>query len=317
MIAKNQLKRLLLRLKATPQLLHSLGQDLKAKIKGVHQSLGGKAYIISQRLRVKLRTVVGDKMIGPIEKGFKRAKFEAPQGSYEEVDLSVLPKYICYKAALLREKLTLYYILTALLLLFMTHYLVSRLEIANLHGKLREKEYILAPGVMDFTKASPHIVPNAYIHDAAMDFLSSLGNISAANIDEQYASIRRFMSQNLRVRFDVDTADWVEQVKADYISQIFKITELEVTSDLKGAYQVVATGRVDFYANQQYLGYEDQVIQMVLKLVPPESGKRWYLQITSLQWEKAETFQTKSRLSQSRSSIENSETSQPKHQTNQ
>ena len=237
-------------------------------------------------------------MIGPIEKGFKKASVETPsEGSYEGVNLTVLPKYISYKAALLREKMTLYYLITAILLIFGVHYLASRIEISGLQGKLREKEYILAPGVMDFTKASPQRVSDSYVYDAAMDFLSSLGNISATNIDEQYNLIRRFMSHNLKIRFDIETSDWMAQVKVDNISQLLKVTDLEVTSDLKGSYKIVAIGRVDFYAEHQYLGHEDQIIQMILRLVPPESGKRWYLQITSLSWERAETFRAKSKLS--------------------
>ena len=241
-------------------------------------------------------------MIGPMEKGFQQAQIStSPQGSYDGVDLRILPKYICYKAALLKEKMTLYYIITVILFLFVSHYLTARIEISNLHGRLREKEYILAPGVMDFTKASPQIVPDSYIHDASMDFISDLGNISAANIEEQYNSVKRFMSHDLKIRFDVDTSDWVEQVKTDNISQILKVTDMEVTSDLQGSYKVVVLGKVDFYSSHQYLGHEDQVIQMVLKLVPPETGKRWYLQITSLSWEKAETFHKRSSLSQSKS----------------
>ena len=241
---------------------------------------------------------VGGKMIGPMEKGFKKATLEIPsQGSYEGVDLSVLPKYIAYKSALLKEKMTLYYILTAVFLFFISHYLISRLEISSLHGKLREKEYILAPGVLDFTKASPQMIPDSYVHDAAIDFLSTLGNTNAANIDEQYASLKRFMSHDLKVQFDVDTSDWIEQVKTDNISQILKVTSIEITSDSKGAYRIIALGRADFYAEQQYLGHEDQVIKMVVRLVPPESGKRWYLQIVSLSWEGAETLKTKSDLS--------------------
>lgn len=242
----------------------------------------------------------GVQMIGPVEKGFKKAALEAsPEGSYGGVDLTVLPKYIAYKSALLREKMTLYYILTAVFFLFISHYLVSRLEISSLHGKLREKEYILAPGVLDFTKASPQMVPESYIHDAAMDFLSTLGNTNAANIDEQYTSLKRFMSHDLKVQFSVETSDWLEQVKTDNISQILKVTEIEITSDLKGAYRIIALGRADFYAEQQYLGHEDQVIEMIVRLVPPESGKRWYLQIISLSWDGAETFKTKSDLSRS------------------
>ena len=95
-------------------------------------------------------------MIGPIEKGFNKASIEAPpQGSYERVDLRVLPKYLCYKAALLREKMTLYYLLVAIIALFAVHYLVSRLEISHLHGQLREKEYILAPGLLISQKPPP------------------------------------------------------------------------------------------------------------------------------------------------------------------
>ena len=44
-------------------------------------------------------------MIGPLEKGFNKATLEAPiKDSYEGVDLSILPKYVAYKAALLKEK---------------------------------------------------------------------------------------------------------------------------------------------------------------------------------------------------------------------
>ena len=130
-----------------------------------------------------------------------------------------------------------------------------------------------------------------------MDFLSTLGNINAANIDEQYASLKRFMSNDLKIQFDMDTSDWVEQVKTDNISQILKVNDIEITSDSKGAYQIIALGRTDFYTAQQYLGYEDEVIKMIVRLVPPESGKRWYLKIFSLSWEGAETFKTKSGLS--------------------
>ena len=89
-------------------------------------------------------------MIGPIEKGFQRASVESPpQGSYK--DSGSKPSSVntvSYKAALLREKLgTLYYILTAVLLLFVAHYLISRSEISDLYGRLREKAVIiLAPG---------------------------------------------------------------------------------------------------------------------------------------------------------------------------
>lgn len=237
-------------------------------------------------------------MVGPAEKGFAAAKLEAPpKGAYDGVDLSVLPKYICYRAALLKEKMTLQYVVLALLILSVAHYATSRLEISGLYKKLREKEYILAPGVLDFTPAAPQTVTDSYINDAVTDFLSDLGNVNSTSIDEQYGRLARFMSKKLRIQFEMDTAQWIAQVKAEGISQMLTIREREIRSDDKGSYKVVALGRAEFYGNQSYLGFEDQAIEMTLRLVPPEMGKRWTLQIESLAWNKATSFNTRKALS--------------------
>ena len=237
-------------------------------------------------------------MNGAMEKGFAVARSKAPPlGEYEGIDLSVLPKYICYRAALLKEKMTLQYVVLALVLLSVGHYATSSFEISGLYKKLREKEYILAPGVLDFTPAAPQTVTDSYINDAATDFLSDLGNVNGASIDEQYARLARFMSKKLRIQFEMHTAQWVAQVKAEGISQMLTIREREIKSDDKGNYKVVALGRAEFYGNQSYLGFEDQVIEMTLRLVPPEMGKRWTLQVEALAWNKAASFNTRKAMS--------------------
>lgn len=243
------------------------------------------------RLRVKK---VEANMIGSMEKGFKAAKVTSPpSGTYDGINLNVLPKYICFKAALLKEKVSLQYLVVIITALFAIHYCVGRIEISSLHNKLREKEYILAPGVQDFTSASAQSIPDSYVSDAVMDFLSLFGNVNPTNIDEQYQALSRFMSNRLKMKFDLEIATWKEQIKSDNLSQIFTVTEKEIISDEKGNYKVTALTRADFYTERQYLGFEDQVVEMVLKLTPPESGKRWYLQIEQLNWSKAETFNTK------------------------
>ena len=242
------------------------------------------------------------RMIGPIEKGIKKIPINIPlKGEYEGVDLKILPKYISYKASLLREKVTLKIVIAVLLSVFSIHLLSTRIEISSLHKKLREKEYILAPGVLDFTTASPQAVPDSYVNDAVTDFLSDLGNISSNNIDEQYSSLKRFMSDALKVKFEMETSEWVEQVKSEGISQIFSITNKEIIADDEGAYHITATGRAEFYTNNQYIGHEDQVVEMVLRLTAPKKGKRWYLEITSLSWTQADTFKAKKNLSRSNS----------------
>jgi len=105
------------------------------------------------------------------------------------------------------------------------------------------------------------------------------------------------MSKRLKIEFEMEMSMWIQQVKTENISQILTITEKEISLNKNGTYKIVAIGRAEFYANHQYLGYENQIIEMVLQLVPPKSGKRWYLQINSLSMSKDEIFNTKNNLS--------------------
>ncbi len=237
------------------------------------------------------------KLFGPIEKGIEGKKVESQiKGTFAGVDLKELPKYVVFEAAHKLEKSNLKLIIGILLSCLALLFITTRMEVSSLHKKLREKEYILAPGVLDFTTATPQAIPESYVRDAVTDFLSDLGNINSNNIDEQYKSLKRFMSDKLKVEFEIKTADWIDQVKEEGISQILTVVEKEIRTDRDGNYHSTVIARAEIYANRQYLGHENQVIEMDLKLVPPKKGKRWYLQISKLGWSKEESFRAKKSL---------------------
>lgn len=237
-------------------------------------------------------------VIGPLEKGVKRKEIDKPpEGTYGGVELKSLPNYISYKASLIREKSNLKLIIGILLTIFTAHYIATSIEISKLHKSLREKEYILAPGVSDFTTVSPQAVPDTYINDAVTDFVSDLGNINSKNVDDQYERLKRFMSDKLKIQFELETNDWIEQVKAEGLSQIFTLHTKTISTDDKGVYYITAKGHAEFYSSSNYIGKEDQVIEMILSLTSPQKGKRWYLQIEKLSVTQEQDFKTKKRLS--------------------
>ena len=235
-------------------------------------------------------------MISAKKKGIKKQVIGSLPESDGNESLKHLPKYICYKAALLREKLVLWRILVGLSFLFASYFVTSRLEIAGLQKKLRTKEYILAPGVQSFTTVAPQSVPDDYVSNAVNDFISSLGNVNSSNIREAYSGLRKFMSDSFRIRFETEARDWVKQVQDEDLAQILKITSKKIISDGQGSYQVTAFARADFYMAGQYLGHEDQVVEIRLRLVPPDNRKRWYLEIVDLKWSKLERFKTQSKF---------------------
>jgi hypothetical protein len=237
-------------------------------------------------------------LIGPMEKGFETAKLQAPPAhTVDGVDLRVLPKFICYKAALLREKVSLQFWLGLAVAAFAIVFIGSRWEVSRLLSKLREKEYILAPGVQDFITVAPQSVPDSHVHNAAMDFLQSFGNLNPSNIDEQYRRLAESMSPDLRVQFEGETSSWRAKVKHDGISQILSISDKEIRSTGDGYYQVTAIGKKDSFVNNAHIGATDVVIEMVLKLIPPKAGKRWYLEIVKLVSQDANAFRVKSGMS--------------------
>ena len=238
-----------------------------------------------------------NEMIGAAQKGIEAAKLKTPPlGEYEGLDLKNLPKYICYKAAYLKTQMTLKYVLAAVVAVFATYAVIREYSFLKFMERYRLKEYILAPGVMDFTTASPQTVSESYVNDAVADFLSQLGNVNPTNIEEQYESLSRSMSPELKIKFKMEIADWMGQVKENGISQLLHVNQKEVKTDDKGNYRVTAISRAEFYSQNNFLGHEDQVIEMELKLVPPESGRRWYLQISKLGWNKIEAFRAKKSL---------------------
>ena len=233
-------------------------------------------------------------MLTAMDKGVEAAKMSTPpMGVYQGVDLRVLPKFIAFKAAMLKERMTLQYVLAIHMAAFALNFAFSRYEIHSLETKLREKEYILAPGVMDFTTASPQSVSDSYVVNAALSFLGMLGNINAANVDEQYKRLATFMTPELRIQFEEESHEWREAVKSDNISEILRITDREVVVTAEGFYKVTALTSRERYASSESLGHVDEVVEMTMKLVPPVKGKEWYLEITSLKRSRADGFKAK------------------------
>jgi hypothetical protein len=101
------------------------------------------------------------------------------------------------------------------------------------------------------------------------------------------------MSPQLQVKFLSEAADFQAKVKAENISELLTITEKEIKSTGEGYYQITALARRDTYVNNEYIGHVEEAIEMVLQLVAPRSGRRWFLQINSLTRQNAETFKVK------------------------
>lgn len=234
---------------------------------------------------------MANSFVTPMQKGIKAAKVKAPpEGSYEGVDLSVLPQYISFKAALIKEKMIWQSFSLVLSLLFGAVFIMDRLEIRSLYQKNREKEYIVLP---DFIPVSPHSISDKYVEYAVDDFIQKLGSISSDSVEKQYAMLAENMSLDFRRQFEEETLEWMEYVKEEKITEIVNCPKKEIISHDNGIYQITALCKKQTYINHDHIGQSDEVIEMKLAAIPPKKAKQWVLEIQSLSRSTKKTFKVK------------------------
>lgn len=230
-------------------------------------------------------------LVGAIEKGFERARLSRVEIA-TNLDLSMVPNYVAYKAALVREKTLLQHVCLGLGIVAMILFIVGRIEVSGLQTRLRLKEYILAPGVNDFIPVAPQSVPDAYVQHAVSDFVATLGNTNPMNIEERFKQLSSVMSPALQVQFNAEAAEWVAKARAENISEMVTVLEKRIEADADGKYRAVVHTRTDSFVGSESIGYRNEVVEMGLRLVPPDVGRRWFLEITSLSRGSAEAFDT-------------------------
>lgn len=215
-------------------------------------------------------------MIGIKQKGIEGVKVMTPD--LKNINFEKLPRYISYKSALLKQKIALEYFLIAVVIILGSAYLSERSNNASLVAKLREKEYIVLP---DFITVSPQSVSEEVINLAISDFISHLGNVNALDIEDNFIHIKKMMTPELRKEFDLQSAEVIEKFKTENITEKLSCPKKELLS-ANGVYQVTAFCKKETYANYEFIGSQEEVIQIKLKLIPPNKVKRWVLEATDL-----------------------------------
>jgi len=233
--------------------------------------------------------VAGRQLVGSLEKGFQKAKL-AKVNAAVNLDLSAVPNYVAYKAAMIREKLLLQYVCIGLAALLAVVYVSSRFEVSDLAQSLRTKEFILAPGVSDFIPVAPRSVPDSYVQHAVSDIVSTLGNTTPANIEERFAQLASLMSPALQVLFAAEAPEWTAKARAENVSELTTVLDKRVEADDQGRYKATVSTKTETFISGEAIGYRNEVIEMGLRLVPPDAGRRWYLEITSLTRTSADAY---------------------------
>ncbi len=250
--------------------------------------LKSKAIQMKSRLKEKTLSLAvqvtrwNNEMLTAIDKGVKAAELtKPPAGVYGDVDLRVLPQFISFKAATLREKLNLQYVILLGVFAWAATFLIQNNRIDYWQTKYREKEFILVPSkIVGHTPAVPQTVPKEYVKDAFDYFIQMQGTTTPSGIRNQLENFASYMEKGLSSKYLAQVDEWITLCEKKGIYEQVEITKLDFEYNKNGVFKAEILLRRDRRENSDFLGTAMEKIEMTMTVQPPKPGQAWAFEIT-------------------------------------
>ena len=157
----------------------------------------------------------------------------------------------------------------------------DRITIHKLEIQLREKEYILAPGLTNFAKVSPGLISKEYVKEFSETLARTLGSFSASEIARSYAEIEKYLASDFRIKFREKTKKDLSLFASNDVAEMFEVKSTEVTETENGFIASVFGTQVRYISGLKV--FEGQhVITLILKGVAPAANSPWALEIQEI-----------------------------------
>ncbi|MBI2601894.1 MAG: hypothetical protein HYW48_02460 [Deltaproteobacteria bacterium] len=188
--------------------------------------------------------------------------------------------------ALFEQRILLIVVSIAALILIIT----DRVSLNELQTKLREKEYILAPGVMDFAKVNPGVISHDYVREFVESLSLSLGCFGASDIETRHRGLEKYMADDFRIRFRETTKKDLTLFTSNDVAELFSVKSTEIIEKDSG-FEAVVKGTQTRFVSGLKVFEGPHVFIFSLKAVAPSSASPWALEIKDITRLSEEDFQ--------------------------
>lgn len=157
------------------------------------------------------------------------------------------------------------------------------------------KEFLIVPGVVDFMRVRPGIIPENVVFYFAEFMADQVGTFTYANIGERYKRASEFMSPALRESFLMEYHKKEKDYKELAVTEIFSpqpVSKFEQLKDDAGNpyYLVHIRGTLDRYSNDQKIASEEEIFTLRFRTTRIVADKPWFFELTSLERQSSEEF---------------------------
>lgn len=157
------------------------------------------------------------------------------------------------------------------------------------------KEFLIVPGVVDFMRVRPGIIPDNVVFLFAEYMADQVGTFTYANVDERYKRASEFMSPALRESFLMELRKKEKDYRELAVTEIFSPQPIAKFEQLKDAaqnpyYLVHIKGTLDRYSNDQKIISEEEIFTLKFRTTRIMADKPWFFELISLERQSSEEF---------------------------
>jgi hypothetical protein len=169
------------------------------------------------------------------------------------------------------------------------------------------KEFLIVPGVVDFMRVRPGIVPENVVFYFAEFIAEQIGTFSFQTVEDKYARVSEFMTPQLRETFLAEMRKNMKLYKEVSVTEIFNprpATKFKQMKDEGGNpyYLINIEGTLERFSNDQRIEARNEVISLSFRTTRILPDKPWFFELTSIKRQEPEEFakeqDAKSRLAQ-------------------
>ena len=214
-----------------------------------------------------------------LKKGAKRQRTTLALSDFKAERLKRVPGYVVLEAARKHVRLGI----EAVLVLSLLGNLIFAWELIEAGHRLSQKRVALVPSRLDTTiEVDVGKISEKQVYSTLVMYLSLLGNVDGANIDENYRVLKDLMSPDFQIQFERDMRDYRQMVKEEGLAEQIFVGAKKVSIGESGQVRAEAEVRIRPSFGSSVGKIREEKITVEMRLITNYEKNQWLLQITDL-----------------------------------
>ena len=237
----------------------------------------------------------------------KRDKFQDQSEMNESLKKMSLPPHVSlasfYNLKLKSKNIQMIFVCSICIFIVVMQEIRSNNRLFQVANEMKNREFLLVPGVPDYIKVRPGEMPTANVLGFSEWFVSQYMDFYYGDIEQKYHQLEDYMSPQYREQFKIFTKKQIKEVQDLSVSQTYQFDpakEAKRNTEANGStyYTVTYIGKTVRYTNDEMLPpSEPQVVVLKFRTSKIDTTKIWLFEVVNMSVMKKSEYDSINKIS--------------------